>query len=78
MSENTQSQSARPDDAADVVASTDPASDDAARAARTADPGYRSVTIERIGQKHYRAVNAAGATLDFGQGEGLLLSLIHI
>ncbi|WP_082264878.1 OsmC family protein [Rothia kristinae] len=72
MSENTQSQSARPDDAADVVASTDPASDDAARAARTADPGYRSVTIERIGQKHYRAVNAAGATLDFGQGEGLL------
>ncbi|SIM60117.1 OsmC-like protein [Mycobacteroides abscessus subsp. abscessus] len=72
MSENTQPQPAQPDDAADVAASTDPASDDAARAARTEDPGYRSVTIERIGQKRYRAVNAAGATLDFGQGEGLL------
>lgn len=40
--------------------------------ARTQDPNYRAVPVERIGKKHYRATGANGATLDFGQGEGLL------
>lgn len=40
--------------------------------ARQDDPNYRAVTIERVGKKHYRATGANGATLDFGQGEGLL------
>lgn len=39
---------------------------------RTQDPNYRAVTVERIDRKHYRATNPQGATLDFGQGEGLL------
>lgn len=37
--------------------------------ARTEDPNYRAVPVERIGKKHYRATGANGATLDFGQGE---------
>lgn len=36
------------------------------------DPNRRSVTVERIGPKHYRATGANGATLDFGRGEGML------
>lgn len=40
--------------------------------ARTEDPNYRAVPVERIGKKHYRATGANGATLDFGQGEGML------
>lgn len=39
---------------------------------RSQDPNYRAVQVERVGLKHYRATNAAGASLDFGQGEGLL------
>lgn len=34
--------------------------------------GRRAVTIERVDTTHYRATNAAGATVDFGRGEGLL------
>ncbi|MBM7051132.1 OsmC family protein [Rothia sp. ZJ1223] len=47
-------------------------SNETSPAERTADPNYRSVTVERVGLKHYRARGANGATLDFGQGEGLL------
>lgn len=36
------------------------------------DAGRRAVTIERVDTTHYRATNAAGATVDFGRGEGLL------
>ena len=39
---------------------------------RTEDPNYRAVTVERVASRHYRATNAKGDTLDFGQGEGLL------
>lgn len=39
---------------------------------RTDDPSYREVKVERIASKHYRATGANGASLDFGQGEGLL------
>lgn len=39
---------------------------------RSNDPNLRSVSIERVGLKHYRATGANDATLDFGQGEGLL------
>ena len=31
-----------------------------------------SVDVERVALQHYRATNAAGASLDFGQGNGLL------
>lgn len=30
------------------------------------------VDVTRVGEKHYRATNPAGATVDFGLGEGLL------
>ncbi|WP_237224636.1 OsmC family protein [Rothia nasisuis] len=40
--------------------------------ARTDDPNYRAVTVERVASRHYQATNAKGAQLDFGQGEGLL------
>lgn len=39
---------------------------------RTQDPNYRAVSIERVASRHYRATNAKGDSLDFGQGEGLL------
>ncbi|MGV3015937.1 OsmC family protein [Rothia sp. 88186D007BW] len=39
---------------------------------RTQDPNYRAVIVERVASRHYRATNAKGDTLDFGQGEGLL------
>ncbi|MFW0178289.1 OsmC family protein [Rothia sp. P7208] len=39
---------------------------------REMDPNYRSVQVERLGVSHYRAINAQGATLEFGRGEGLL------
>lgn len=39
---------------------------------RTDHPGYRAVHLERLATKHYRATNADGASLEFGQGEGLL------
>lgn len=39
---------------------------------RREDPNYRAVTVERVQSKHYRATNAKGDTIDFGQGEGLL------
>ncbi len=39
---------------------------------RAQDPNYRAVKVERVGQKHYRATNKNGDTLDFGQGEGML------
>lgn len=39
---------------------------------RSEDPNLRSVSIERVGLKHYRATGVNGATLDFGQGEGML------
>ncbi|GAA4284105.1 OsmC family protein [Brevibacterium daeguense] len=32
----------------------------------------RSIEITRVGENHYRAVGANGATLEFGRGEGLL------
>lgn len=35
-------------------------------------PHLRSVTVERVATKHYRATGANGATLDFGRGEGML------
>ena len=31
-----------------------------------------SVEVERLAQTHYRATNPAGASLEFGAGEGLL------
>lgn len=31
-----------------------------------------SVSMERVGEKHYRATNANGDTIEFGAGEGLL------
>lgn len=31
-----------------------------------------NVNVERISLQHYRATNASGAALEFGQGEGLL------
>ncbi len=39
---------------------------------RENDPNFRSVTVERVGETHYRATNPAGAVVEFGQGEGLL------
>ncbi|MFW0111103.1 OsmC family protein [Rothia sp. CCM 9417] len=39
---------------------------------RTQDPNYRAVTVERTASRHYRATNAKGDSLEFGQGEGLL------
>jgi putative redox protein len=45
---------------------------DAAATAREEDSRYRGVEVERVGLRHYRATNAAGDTVDFGQGEGLL------
>lgn len=35
-------------------------------------PTLRSVELSRVATGHYRARNAAGAELEFGQGEGLL------
>ncbi|WP_309248092.1 OsmC family protein [Rothia santali] len=40
--------------------------------AREENPRYRGVEVERVGLRHYRATNAAGDSVDFGQGEGLL------
>lgn len=45
---------------------------DATQTDRAQDPGYRAVTVERVGPTHYRATNAQGVSLDFGQGEGLM------
>lgn len=39
---------------------------------RTEDPNYRAVTVERLASRHYRASNAKGDSLEFGQGPGLL------
>lgn len=36
------------------------------------DSTLRSVELSRVATGHYRARNAAGAELEFGQGEGLL------
>ncbi|WP_026819912.1 OsmC family protein [Arthrobacter castelli] len=36
------------------------------------DPSLRSVELSRLATGHYRARNADGAELEFGQGEGLL------
>lgn len=37
-----------------------------------ANPDLKSVQVERIAPTHYRATNAAGASVDFGRGEGLI------
>ena len=37
-----------------------------------ADPGFRRVHVQRVASRHYRAVNAEGSRVEFGQGEGLL------
>ncbi|MDO4917233.1 MAG: OsmC family protein [Rothia sp. (in: high G+C Gram-positive bacteria)] len=37
-----------------------------------ANPDLKSVQVERIAPTHYRATNAAGASVEFGQGEGLI------
>lgn len=37
-----------------------------------ANPDHKSVQVERIAPTHYRATNAAGASVEFGQGEGLI------
>lgn len=39
---------------------------------RQQDPGYRSVDLHRVGKTHYRATNAAGDSVEFGHGEGLM------
>lgn len=39
---------------------------------RTQDPNYRAVNVERVASRRYRATNAKGDSLEFGQGEGLL------
>lgn len=39
---------------------------------RTQDPNYRAVDVERVASRRYRATNAKGDSLEFGQGEGLL------
>lgn len=39
---------------------------------RTQDPNYRAVNVERVASRRYRATNATGDSLEFGQGEGLL------
>ena len=49
-----------------------PQQNDAAPAPREADPGFRRVEVQRVASKHYRATNAAGDSVDFGQGDGLL------
>ena len=36
------------------------------------DHPHRRPQLERVASRHYRATNAKGDTLDFGQGEGLL------
>lgn len=32
----------------------------------------RSITLNRVAERHYRLTTASGATLEFGQGEGLV------
>lgn len=39
---------------------------------RKESPLYRAVSVQRLGEKHYRATNSAGASVEFGQAEGLL------
>ncbi|GAA1047325.1 OsmC family protein [Rothia amarae] len=39
---------------------------------RESDPNYRSVKVERVEKQRYRATNSEGASVEFGQGEGLL------
>lgn len=39
---------------------------------RSQDPNYRVVNVERVASRRYRATNAKGDSLEFGQGEGLL------
>lgn len=39
---------------------------------RESDPNYRSVKVERVDKQRYRATNSEGASVEFGQGEGLL------
>jgi putative redox protein len=42
------------------------------QSARQQDPGYRSVEVQRLGKTRYRATNATGDAVEFGQGEGLM------
>ena len=35
-------------------------------------PEERSITLTRVGEKHYRATNADGVSIEFGQGESLM------
>ena len=42
------------------------------QSARQQGPGYRSVEVQRLGTTRYRATNATGDAVEFGQGEGLM------